>query len=213
MKAKILVLAASLAVAVPGEGAVVTYFWEETGSDVLLTVSGSLNVAGWASIGVDVNSTSATFTNADSGGVVQHLQINRPTSGGITYYNSGGTIDLPPWNTPTGADLSGVFQSGSYRGQIYIDQTGGSLTTAFIQTSDVVGGVYTFDAAYLFPGTTLNGMFGDGLAAWSSGAQIGTMGANQVWFTTAPEPTTAGLLAGAALVLAARRHRARSVEC
>jgi hypothetical protein len=206
----------SLAVGATNLPASVTFFWSESGSDVRLAVEGSFDVTGWSVINSNHLGNGVVFRNVDYGpmfggpepfgeDLAQELQMNQTSTGGQLTLSPAGEFVLFPWNTPTGVDTNGTFESGTFAGQVSLL---GSGVSAALQTSSVVESAFAVDAVYRFNNTTLVGLFGDGLAAWSGGAHIGNIGGNEVWFTVIPEPSSYGLLVGVAgLCLVQSRRR------
>ncbi len=187
MKIRILIILASLVLPVISRADVVTLLWEESNGGVTVTLSGSLDVTGWETFTNDYASTFASFRNDTSGGTYQSLSLFHRTSGGVTF--ADGQFLLRPWDTPTEVNLSGAFVSGGFAGGIdmYSGMAQPSVSAA-VQTSSVSAGVYPVDGVYRFEGTTLAAMFGDRLSAWSAGAPVAMIGANQIVFTTQAGP-------------------------
>jgi hypothetical protein len=202
-------LVASIAVATTNQAAVITYFWEQSGSNVLLTLSGSVDVTGWSTDSNTSGSATAYFGN--EGMDDQILMVRSPSTGSRAYNSNAGLI-VSPWGTgePIGASLNGAFVSGSFSGIINVSNIGSSAgVSAYLQSASISDNIYSLDAVYRFSNTTLTEMFGDGLAAWSGGATIATLGSNDIVFTTqvVPEPATTALFIGGVAVFALLRRK------
>ncbi len=169
-----------------GRAGVVTLLWEQVGSDVRLTVTGSLDVAGWDTTASNIGSTTVRYRNTSSGGVYHSVDLARPTTGGQRY--ADGFFVLRPWEAVTGAEATGTFVSGTFAGSISLYSGEAPPSVTITVPGTVTGGSHAVDGVFRFGGTTLAALFGDRLALWSSGATVAKVGSNDLVFTTQKGP-------------------------
>ena len=195
--------------------AAVTYSWQQSGPDVLLSVTGTMDVTGWSSVPSSNQETVAKFDNYTYTDPMMGQVTSQDFQLFVSYPNSpvlvspSGSLVLSPWQSLTGAqNLVGSLESGGP--PMYWRFYGGSYPTAYayFPTNEVVSNSVSINSQYKFSGQTLDGMFGSGFT-WGGGAHIATIGGNQVNFQVVPEPSSSLLVAGAALIFATSRRRKR----
>lgn len=195
--------------------AAVTYSWQQSGPDVLLSVTGTMDVTGWTNVTNSNSETGArfdnyTYTDPMIGQVTsQDFQLSDPYPNQPILVSPSGSLVLSPWQSLTGAqNVIGTHESGEP--PMYWRILGGDSPTAYayFPTNEVVSNSVSINSQYKFSGQTLDGMFGSGFT-WGGGAHIATIGGNQVNFQVVPEPSSSLLVAGAALIFATSRRRKR----
>ncbi len=214
-KTNALIALACLTIAATGQSAIVNYSWEETGDDVLLTVSGSLDVTGWETgPAYSLNRTGAHLAN-DYGPPFPPFQTlyfyGHATSPGDRVFLEGGEIVLSPWGDffPLTYVLDGTHESGDFIGDFGINRYLDTQINIYLQADTIVDGFYEVNGVYRFAGTNLAEMFSDGQEAWRDGALIATFGNNEIHFRVVPEPSISAFLAGAAAFSLVSRRRSR----